>query len=603
MLACLVGMGWVELANALEDPEQSLSSISATLDAMSGMSPYKQRTLYAEPYYVTLRSVRPDEEAFQSEAPDTDELAVPSVSLFYASLYAHRYSADYGVLTNCERHGSLDFERFRLEGTADFEDFLHAVLTHDSMRLIYPGSFARCYRHDEQADSSKARWMRTVNALCVDVDSDCGSASEARPIPPWAIKLLFSRLPSGCHPSFISLSGTGMHCWYVFDHPVQLFRSDTSPRRRKFKVLAESLYALYRSCSEGLPIKYDHQCETYCHAMRAPGSATKYGGRVVCLSAPGHPFQAMTFSPVALCRAVADGATIRERDIITPMDTCVLTPSDLETRLGGSVRDRLKRRPATAAQLDCLKRLLGEGRSARQVRSECDLEGLDEWEASQAIRSMVVGRAGGRDVPLRPGWTVRPHRIAGGRDKGIYAVVRRCLPQVKPGGRYLAMFCLAGVAYMTSGPEAVTRRELEADLIELVRSDWGSLGEPLTMRDVRCALGGYCAQNWQTRRSIVRTLGFDPFGEPAKRNGRTRGEHIAQVAAPASARSRSRRCVEGIAAYLASRPQASMREVSKALSMSRTTVSKYWEEAKSVAFRHNADCDDLDNENIITPAS
>ena len=150
---------------------------------------------------------------------------------------------------------------------------------------------------------------------------------------------------------------------------------------------------------------------------------------------------------------------------------------------------------------------------------------------------------------------------------------------MKPGNRYNSLHMLAGVAYMMVKPEK-TLASLTEDFMGLLKTPWAKAGRPLTERDVKTALLGYNPDNRQTINSVIRTLGFNPFGEPAKRNGRTREQHLAMIA-----EKRTSEAVGEMVRALKEQPGARKIDVIRATGLSKATVYKYWEKATSRALQ------------------
>jgi CMP-N-acetylneuraminic acid synthetase len=133
---------------------------------------------------------------------------------------------------------------------------------------------------------------------------------------------------------------------------------------------------------------------------------------------------------------------------------------------------------------------------------------------------------------------------------------------------------LAGVAYMMIRP-SIPKEEVHKDFMALLNTSWAQAGTPLTERDIKNALAGYNPNNRQTVNSIISTLGFSPFKEPAKRNGRTQEEHLNMVA-----RKKIEKSKKKITQILREQPDISISKAARLTGLSRPTVTKYWEECK-----------------------
>ena len=210
-----------------------------------------------------------------------------------------------------------------------------------------------------------------------------------------------------------------------------------------------------------------------------------------------------------------------------------------------------------------------------------DVDGISLLDAKNLIQKGLNRRGEGDKTVGRlndySGWTQKPHWLIAGKTGGVYNTVFSNITRVKPGRRYNSLHMLAGVAYMMVRPEK-TLASLTEDFMGLLKTPWAHAGKPLTERDIRNALLGYNPDNRQTINSVVRTLGFNPFGEPAKRNGRTREEHLALVN-----QRRSDDALERVAAELTKNPAARKTDVIRATGLSKKTVYKYWDEATARA--------------------
>ena len=200
----------------------------------------------------------------------------------------------------------------------------------------------------------------------------------------------------------------------------------------------------------------------------------------------------------------------------------------------------------------------------------------------KGVRRRGQKQESGNRRPVRSRWKTRPHPLIAGETGGVYQTIYENLPKVPLGRRYLSLYMLAGVAYMMVQP-VKTRKELQRDYLDLLNTPWAKMGTPLTRRDIDNALMGYKKDNWQTRNSEVRTLGFDPFGEPEKRNGRTRVAHLEEVARPAYSQKSRDEKTAAIASVLIENPGASKNFVSKVTGISYPTVLKYWVAACDLA--------------------
>ena len=144
----------------------------------------------------------------------------------------------------------------------------------------------------------------------------------------------------------------------------------------------------------------------------------------------------------------------------------------------------------------------------------------------------------------------------------------------------------------------------------LLETDWAREvskdGKPLGKSDVVAAMRGYNELGaLRSRELLEHHLGWE-YAPPAKRNGRSRHDHLwsdwrvenedgervpvvntarenRKLAQEMLAKKRMKSSVERLAEFLASHPRSTKRFACQELSMSRSTVTKYWEEACSVA--------------------
>lgn len=152
--------------------------------------------------------------------------------------------------------------------------------------------------------------------------------------------------------------------------------------------------------------------------------------------------------------------------------------------------------------------------------------------------------------------------------KGFYEKTKiRMIQETPVGNRYYSMFALAIVAYKCLVP----RTQLEQDLDDIRKAYNARDKHEHTVKrsEVDKAICGYNPKALTVKRSTL--CGWLGFGyDAAKRNGRTRDEHLAEVHAKRSDTARIK-----IMEYFSLHPDASNVKASRDLGMSRHTVIKY----------------------------
>ena len=546
--------GWAELSSALSFKELVLA------------------TDFIEQGYGS----HPDEGFFSySDGDETVELK-PSTLQFFYDLYGFGSSTEpVDVLVSYIDDRGQQYNRYSGLESGDVQFFFQSI--HNSPAFIFQGTFSPLSKSDGSTqDVSWLRRQRSLNGICVDIDGE-DFVDGKHPVDAETLEVMLETIPSGLMPSYICLTGNGVHLWYVFSSPIQTFSRNTL-RQRKLRALEAGLYECYNQILEGLDAKPDMNCATLNHCFRAPGSLTKAGLPVRCFCPKERLFQASTVSPVMLSRTVAEilSPDFAEADVLTESDGVFRTRAEIERDHNAWVEQRLNT-PASEAQLGFLRDLEEQG-----LIKEGELEGasgLSLLTAQNLINKALNRREeGGKKVGIYidySGWRTKSHWLVAGATGGVYNTVFQRIQEVRPGNRYNSLHMLAGVAYMMVRPEK-TLASLTEDYMGLLKTSWARTGSPLTERDIKNALLGYNPDNRQTINSITRTLGFNPFDEPAKRNGRTRRDHLERVHEMRSAKS-----LNAIVEALRQNPEACKADVIAATGFSKHTVYKYWDEAIS----------------------
>ena len=540
--------GWAEL-----DPFPSSADLLSAFDVLT-----------------TLRAGgKPDPASFPEN---------PTLLQFYSDLFSfgsNDSSSESDVLVSFldDANGRQTYFSYTSDGVADVEYFFDEI--YSSPALIFCGRFREPkagWNAGTKYRIATKRRLFAVNAICVDVDTE---RSVLERIDDETLSSLLSRLPAGLLPSYISLSGHGVHLWYVFEKALQACR-EYEPKRKKINALAHGVYSAVSSSIEGLPLVADPFCASPTHAFRAPGSLTKERDVVRCFCRKSNLFSSPFVDPVGLAGACSD---------FMPDVGLLIGPGDLVWESEAELREAARKRheeymssPATAAQISAVESLMLSGKT--ELPAGTDISSITKPQATQIIgearSAAYYGNAQLERLPIRPTWTTKPHFIFG---DGVYRTILKSITQVAPGRRELSMFMLAGVAFMTAKPE-IPRERLRGDLERLLATKWAQASSPITQHDIDSAMSGYCRENWRTRASIVETLGFDPFEPSAKRNGRSRQEHVNEVLQPAHrdfADKRAERILEEIRSIRQRCQGISQREVACQTGYSRTTVRKYWE--------------------------
>ena len=522
--------------------------------------------------------------------PIAPVMTVPPTALqFYFDLFGlgdpekHAYNEVLVSYLHLHDDREQTYKLYACDSLADIEFLLSSIRNEPA--LIFTGRFQTRNGAYRMPLNTQRAQQRTLNAICVDIDpSHNGVEDEDGPIDPVVLERIFERIDGRLLPSYVCLTGRGIHLWYIFDEPLQTFRIH-NPRRTKYKALADALYAYYGLICFDLPCVLDTHCTSLNHGFRAPGSLTKRGEIVRCFCPVDRVFKHSTVSPLSLSHVLASFDRL-------PYDSeLVLCEDDVRWKSFEDIADEIEARqkafeekPASEDQLVFIRDLYEKG---NLTQAEFDsAASLNAPGASILIQKGVRRRGrkqeSGNRRPVRSRWKTRPHPLIAGETGGVYQTIYENLPKVPLGRRYLSLYMLAGVAYMMVQP-VKTRKELQRDYLDLLNTPWAKMGTPLTRRDIDNALMGYKKDNWQTRNSEVRTLGFDPFGEPEKRNGRTRVAHLEEVARPAYSQKSRDEKTAAIASVLIENPGASKNFVSKVTGISYPTVLKYWVAACDLA--------------------
>ena len=548
--------------------EESIDLLSSVLKA-HGWAP-----LSCNPSEEELLSFVSSNESYQlsliSEPPS------PSLMQFFYSLYGFGTSTDtYDILVSTLPFDESSRQEYRMysgESMADLLFFIEDIKQKPA--FIFQGTFAPLIKgRNQEMIVTWRRRQRTLNAICVDIDG-ASFVDRKDPLSADVLSYLLDILPEEIVPSYITLTGNGVHCWYFFDAPLQVFSQNTV-RNRKLTSLIRGLYRCYDVLLEGMDAEVDYSCASLNHCFRAPGSLTKKGTDVLLFSRPEY---ARLFYPHDLSLTVRDllAEEYPERDMLTE-DDCRFKSSQQLARESQARREANSKLPATEKQLELLEELVRSG----SVEEEEIPDDVTKLQAADLIskgfaqaHSHASKRACAYDYS---GWQIKPHWLNAGSTGGVYNTILGRIQEVKIGRRYSSLFMLAGVAYMMVNP-VKPLSSVRRDFMGLLQTSWAQQGQPLTERDVNNALKGYTANNWQTVNSIVKALGFYPFGPPAKRNNRTREEHLSYIAS-----TKRESCLKKMVPVIKENPDASKKDVIEKSGLSKPTVYKYWDDAHEMA--------------------
>lgn len=479
----------------------------------------------------------------------------------------------------------------------DYFEFVDAVERETS--FIHMGSF---WVPPNGYLTAKKNAMTTINGFCVDidrVDDEDGRHFTAD----WVMTTLMEFLDGhrGVMPNYLMLSGTGIQLWYVFGRTIPLLSAkgrngrNPSPRRGKYDALLKSLYRYFKDNLPPNRFKVDVACAAINHAFRAPNSPAK------------HHYPTRLFVLGGRRRSFIDPLSISEHlgGDLKPYDVADWNQEQYE-RMKAEAKARRENwygSPATAKQRAWLAKLAKMG----CIEEGAPFDEMTKAEADAAIKSAEFvftehshyRETGGR-VVLSNGYSLPLKPRAPGLYKNVLDRIERETPT---GSRYWALFALAGFGYNCNVP----RRVVLEDMRRLKESDWGRKlskdGKPVNDADIRSAIKGYNPLGAVRHREISEEYLSWRFNPPQARNGRSRREHlwgkwydedgnevlnkakasrdfiIGNAGGRPLAKKRRSDAIERLAGYLGEHPESSKRAACTALGMSRTTVTKYWEEA------------------------
>lgn len=527
--------------------------------------------------------VHDDEE---NEYPLSALPSTPTLYDFYTDLY--------GITPRVWNYEGLEVlvnhrdRKYPYQTYDDYSQFADAIKTETS--FIYMGLF---WKPKDGWLTSVANAMISIGGFCVDidrVDDEEGRHYHANFI---IEKLLedFEKHPE-IKPNYIHLSGTGVQLWYVFGRQIPLL-SKKSPRRDKYNRLLKKLYAHFEENLGKGAFKVDTSCAHINCALRAPSSPAKshYPTRLFMVPSGRRTTDVMDLNEYL-------GGELRWYD--TERLTAEQWKAIKEEK--EKVRAFLMSSAATEKQLAYIDKL-----HAMKCLSDEDYARAGEATKEQADELIKRGEGAfteHREWSENGGWiktdgghVVKRHPRS---PKLYHYTLERIRSGDTPTGtRYNACFGLAGLAWNCCIPKSQLRRDLES----LLETEWAKKlskdSKPFNHSDINAAMRGYNELgSLRPRAMLERKLGWE-YSSPQKRNGRSRQQHLwgewvkkdgtpvintarenrrlaSDKSRDCAAKAKRQKVVDSLSAYLLEHPEASKRECCRELSMSATTVTKYW---------------------------
>lgn len=486
-----------------------------------------------------------------------DDIVYP-LAQFYCDLYGMSGMDGATILLN---HPSA-------EGKSHYScvsryELLEADVTQQES-FIYLGKF---WQPESGYVSARAQFQDTIEAFCIDIDRKPGIHLMGGQL---ALDLvtLFSSYPE-VRPQYITLTGGGVQLWYMFGKAVNLYSSKV-PRRAKYAKLYYSLYEwwdehLYKNRGD-----VDMSCASLNHAFRAPGSPSKHGFGTQLMQDGEHRFEPTNCLDLAAFLGVGE---FKSWDWKSSIDEGV------KEEIAAFKAEREKR-PASDRQLELIDQM-----HENEAISDSDYENAGDFNVVKADEVIKKGlaeyqrwRRGAKDeqITIQGGISIpaKPRRA------GLYEYIRDRIPKDTPvGSRYNALVVLAGQAYNCG----ITKAQLEHDMREIMMSPLGQKrsnrdGKGITDHDIKSALTSYKPFGALRHRDKQEVLLGWSFAPPAKRNHRTRKEHLDKVHDQRRFSTEMR-----LVRYLQKNPTATQTQAEKELGITRKTLRKYWPEACRIA--------------------
>lgn len=538
---------------------------------------------------------------YDPEGREYDLLSLPKDGITIHQFYEDLYGLGSSVW-NYDQLRVLVNHRDRKHPYQMYDDYLRFITgVQRETSFIYMGTF---WVPPNGFLTAKSGAMTTIGGFCVDIDRVDDKKGRHFPADMFINKLfeLFDECPE-ITPNYVHLSGSGVQLWYVFGRLIPLLSSKKSPRRGKYNELLKRLYGFFSERLQSNLFKVDTSCAHINCALRAPGSPAKmhYPTRLFVRGGANREM----IDPLELADFLEVDFGVEDTVV---WDAEWQAEWELEKQLIKKRREDSLAEPATEKQLAYIGKLHDMRCLDDEVFARaCD---MDKSQADEAIK------AGESEFSRRGQWLENGGYIKTSAGRAVARKVRarglydytlsRIQKDTPTGTRYWALFGLAGLAWNCCVPKKEARRDMES----LLETDWAREvskdGKPLGKSDVVAAMRGYNELGaLRSRELLEHHLGWE-YAPSAKRNGRSRHDHLwsdwhienedgeqvpvvntarenRKLAQETLAKKRMKNSVERLAEFLASHPSSSKRFACQELSMSRSTVTKYWEKACSAA--------------------
>ena len=517
-------------------------------------------------------------------------------ALFHTSNAFSSSPAMFSILPRQLEDGTWSYQRYEVFDLNDNWDCELMLSSFETERmLIFPGLFNYDFRINAELSN-----LYALNAFVVDIDPKFLTSNDKTlvecPLTVDNLKSIINSLPNVLQPTHICLTGNGVHLWYVLDKSINIGRT-RNPRRAKWIDFKERFALYLQERFSSIPVSIDPNDKVLSHGYRPPGSKTKHGLRSCCFRNPNSKLiDIVSFSrALSLLDSVSgSSASITEDDIVWLSKDEFVKAREEQKRLR---HEELVSSPATEKQINYLVYLASLCGSKKSINDFIDMNMLEAGEAIGSFKKKIAKEKIAENkeylnLPMPEGWSRAPHPLNSGKEGGVYGVIYKNITRVAVGKRYMALVMLAGVAYMMSNPPKPIE-EVKKDFIALLDTPWANQGNPpLTAKEIESALKGYKESNIRSKKGIIDVLGFDPFLPPAKRNGRTRAEHLQVYVPPMRKKKLHDKNLELINEARRS-GFTTKAEVARKTGLSYPTVLKYWDEC-SVALpdkiKDAADC-------------
>lgn len=344
---------------------------------------------------------------------------------------------------------------------------------------------------------------------------------------PRSMNLLLGSIEKGVipKPTVITNSGSGIHFYYIFNEPLQTFPSVRKALRNLYN-------EIHKTLRTGIGVIQKHWMG---QAYRVVGGVTKVGD-VTTAYRVGN-----TWTPEQLSNACNISWDIE------PLDK------------GQGATERMK---SFASSL-----------SEKHNEPLPDFSSYtDTFNFIQKYKGFSKKNASWRNTERKDMYTDTPPNA---KAHWYEATKNKILVKAQEGNRYSSLMALCTIAYKCQIERDVLERDLAmiADVWE-ENLRWST---PFNRKNVPAALRCYHQDFVKVKRETLEEwLGWEFKG--SKRNGKSREEHLKKIH-----RQRRGGTLLTISEFIAEHPTANKSQIAKQLKMSRTTVVKYYDTAKSMA--------------------